>query len=778
MAAIDLAEYRYRLTLDDSEYTSNMNNANSLADNMKSKLSGVGSFMKGALVGGIVAAGVAIAGTIAEGVKSAAELEEQMGKFKASTGASTKEVEEIQKLAKDLYKTNTDSMEDIVATSGAMVKQMGLSADEVKKYQQSYMDYAKTTGQANTDVISAIDDIGDAWGLTAEESAKSLDMLKKSNEEFGTDIVAVQDALTKAAPAAKALGMSMEETNGYMNLFAASGLDANQAVTAFTYASKKVKNPEEFKKMVADISAISDPTERAQKAVELFGSKAGVAMANVPTDQLNDFIITMEESAGTVTKASEAYDSSFNVQLELMKKQFSGLTIEIGEKLMPVINTVLQWVTANMPTIVSVIGTAIDFISSILSPVITVIQNVFSAFTSGQSETSTAFSGIQTTISTVIETIQGIINSFVTLFTTIWDKWGSDIVAFAQKYFADIMNNFKNAFAFIQSIVETVTALLSGDWDTFFEGIKNIAKTGWDLIKGIFKTVLDVIGGLVKAAFEVIKTVISTIFNGIKDKIADIWEKIKLNVSNAFDKVVETIKNLPSKIWEKLVEVLTKIVEWRNNLIEKGKEAAKGLFDAIVNKIKELPSEMFNIGGNLVKGIWNGINNAKDWILDKIGGFTDSVVSSIKDFFGIHSPSKLMQDEVGKYVAQGIGVGFEDEMENVNKQIQDSINTDFDINSNLVGGITDTNAMNALERSVSNTYGDSTYSAPISVSYGNITITGNIEKNTIGQLSNTLKSNTDDLITRLQRDLTYRTKLSSIIGNDYTESTLRVSNGY
>jgi phage-related protein len=778
MATIDLAEYQYKLTLDDSEYTTNMNKADSLADNMKTKLSNVGGFLKGALAGGLVAAGVAIAGTIAEGVKQAAGLEEQMSKFQSATGASAKEVEEVQNLAKDLYKTNTASMEDIVATSEAMVKNMGMNTDEVAKYQQSYMDYAKTTGQANTDVIGAIDDIGDAWGLTSEESAKSLDMLKKSNEEYGTDIVAVQDALTKAAPAAKALGMSMEETNGYMNLFAASGLDANQAVTAFTYASKQVKNPEEFKSMLADISAISDPTERAQAAVELFGSKAGVAMANVPTDQLSDFIVTMDEASGTVTNASSAFDSNFNVQLELMKKQFSGLTIEIGEKLMPVINTVLTWVTANMPTIVSVIGTAIDFISSILSPVIGVIQNVFGAFTSGQSETSTAFSGIQTTISTVIETIQSVISTFVTLFTTIWDKWGSDIVAFAQTYFTDIMNNIQNAFDFIQSIVETVTALLSGDFDGFFSGIQKIAQTGWDLISGIFKTVLDVIGGLVSAAFEVIKTVISTIFNGIKDKISDIWEKIKTNVSTAFEKVVDTIKNLPSKIWEKLVEVVTKIVTWKTNLETKAKEAAKALFDAIVDKVKKLPDEMLDVGKNLVKGIWNGINNAKDWIIDKIGGFTDSVVGSIKDFFGIHSPSTLMQDEVGKYVAQGIGVGFEDEMDNVNKQIQDSINTDFDVNSNLVGGITDSNAMNAIERSISNSYGDSTYSTPITVTYGDIIITGNADQNTATQIKNTLQSNTDDLVTRLKTDMNFRSKVSNIIGTQYTESTLQASNGY
>jgi phage-related protein len=714
MATIDLAEYKYSLTLDSSQYDANMDKADKLADKMKTKMSSVGGFLKGAFVGGMVAAGVAIVGTVAEGVRAASELEEQMSKFQSSTGATAQEVQEVQELAKELYKVNTDSMEDIVATSEAMVKQMGLTTDEVAKYQQAYMDYAKTTGQANTDVIGALDDIGDAWGLTAEDSVKALDMLKKSNEEYGTDIVAVQSALNQAAPAAKALGLSMEETNGYMNLFAASGLDANQAITAFTYASKQVESPEQFKQMMADISAITDPTERAQKAVELFGSKAGVAMSNVDTTQLNDFIITMDEANGSVTNASAAFDSNFNVQLELMKKQFSGLAIEVGEKFMPVINSVLQWVTANMPTIVSVISTAIDFVMGIISPLIGVVTTLFGAFTLGEAETNTAFTSIQTIISDVIEVVQGLVEAFVTLFTTVWDKWGSDIVAFAKQYFDNIMNNIKNAFEFIQSIIETVTALLSGDWEGFLEGLQNVAQKGWDLIKGIFKTTLDLISGIVDGAFQLIKTTISTILTSI----------------------VNTVKELPSKIKKQLDIAKDNVVKWGSDLIKAGKEVAEGLVKTVVDNISGLPSKMLTVGTDLVKGLWNGIQNMSKWLSDKISGFGEGVLNSLKSFFGIASPSKLFRDEIGTYLAEGIGVGFEDEIDNVNKKIQDSINTDFDINSNLVGGITDSRAMSDIERSISNnTYkNNSIFTIPVNIKMSDINVTGSVDTNMLDQM--------------------------------------------
>ena len=585
MAVIDLAEYKYSLSLDSSKYDSAMTNAGAQAETMKSKLSGVGSFMKTALVGGLAAAGVAIAGTIASGVKATADLNEQVSKFQATTGATAEDTEKIKNLSKELFKTNTDSMEDIVATATEMKKSMGLSVDEIEKYQQKYMDYAKTTGQSNTDVVTAIDHIGDAWGLTAEESAKSLDMLKASNEKFGTDIASVQSALTQVAPASKALGLSLEETNGYMNLFATSGLDANQSITAFTYASKQVKSPEEFKKMLSDISAITDPTERAQAAVELFGSKAGVAMANVPTDQLNDFMLSMNDTSGTVSKASAEFDNNFNVQLELMKKQFSGLSIEIGEKFMPIINSILSWVTEHMPQIVATIESAIDTIGLVLNPFIEIIKNVISSFQDTETQTSTSFGVIKEFISSTFSSIQEIINVFVTLFKTIWEKWGTDIVAFAKQQFDNIKNTVEIALKLIKTIITTFTALLNGDWKGFFSGLKDIANNGWNLIKSLFKTMLDSISGILNGFLTVFKTIGKNLLNALWEGIKAIWEKITTWFTDSFNG----------------------LIKWFGGFKDSFKTIGKNILNSVFDGLKST---------------WESIST---WVSDKVSWLTDKL---------------------------------------------------------------------------------------------------------------------------------------------------------
>ena len=71
------------------------------------------------------------------------------------------------------------------------------------------------------------------------------------------------------------------------------------------------------------------------------------------------------------------------------------------------------------------------------------------------------------------------------------------------------------------------------------------------------------------------------------------------------------------------------------------------------------------------------------WVISKIQGFGSSVLDGIRDFFGINSPSRLFEDEVGQYLAQGIGVGFEDEMRSVSEDMQNAIPTSFDVGTNV-----------------------------------------------------------------------------------------------
>jgi phage-related protein len=189
-----------------------------------------------------------------------------------------------------------------------------------------------------------------------------------------------------------------------------------------------------------------------------------------------------------------------------------------------------------------------------------------------------------------------------------------------------------------------------------------------EIIISITTTLIENLPAIIDAGIEILIALIDGIIDAIPmliDMLPTIIEKI----------VTTIIKNLP-KIIEAGKKILTSLVEGIIKLLSKLNEAGQKIITTIVNKLKELPGRMLEIGKNLVKGIWNGIKDATSWILDKIKGFGKSVLKGIKSIFGIHSPSTVMRDQVGKFLAQGIGVGFDDEIDSVFKDMQNALNTE------------------------------------------------------------------------------------------------------
>lgn len=134
--------------------------------------------------------------------------------------------------------------------------------------------------------------------------------------------------------------------------------------------------------------------------------------------------------------------------------------------------------------------------------------------------------------------------------------------------------------------------------------------------------------------------------------------------------------NYRGKIWTWLTNTINNIINWGKDLVEKGKTAAQELVNNITNTIAELPGKVLDIGKNIVEGLWNGITGMGSWLGDKISGFASGVIEGFKSTFGIHSPSTLARDEVGRYIPQGVAVGIEADTDSALKAI-DNMNNEI-----------------------------------------------------------------------------------------------------
>lgn len=246
-----------------------------------------------------------------------------------------------------------------------------------------------------------------------------------------------------------------------------------------------------------------------------------------------------------------------------------------------------------------------------------------------------------------------------------------------------LMDSLPELIAKVPEIVSNVARTITSAMPVILaKGVEII----WTIIKGLIKAIPTLIANIPKIIMAIVdvlmaygwlslgRKIIVSLGNGIKAAAGS----VKTAATNIFNTIVNTIKRLPQKLWDFASNALS-----RMSSALKGtgsiSGAARAIVTAIENIIKGLPGKMKTIGSDLVKGLWNGINSMTDWVIGKIQGFSGNVLKGIKNFFGIKSPSRVMRDEVGKMLAEGIGVGFSDNIGGVMKDVNAALNPTLNI---------------------------------------------------------------------------------------------------
>ena len=293
---------------------------------------------------------------------------------------------------------------------------------------------------------------------------------------------------------------------------------------------------------------------------------------------------------------------------------------------------------------------------------------------------------------------------------------------------------------FLPILIEVGTNLLTGLITGITENLDMLVSTILTCIMTIVNVIIENLPLILQMGMQLIIQLMLGLAQKAPDLVPQITDMIitMLEIFNEnFDQFVLAgiqlilglieglIKSIPTII-ENLPTILLAIVNFfsASKLINAGINLLKGLGTGLINGIPNLLSNIpkiignmvnafkekglrafADVGKNLVQGLWNGINSAKDWVLDKIKGFGDAILNGIKSFFGISSPSKLMKDEVGKYIAEGVGVGFEDELSSVYNDMQKAIDLETEkMSANVQTGNVYNKVMNTTPVQVNGNY--------------------------------------------------------------------------
>ena len=324
-------------------------------------------------------------------------------------------------------------------------------------------------------------------------------------------------------------------------------------------------------------------------------------------------------------------------------------------------------------------------------------------------------SGIAGNAQTFISKGLDLLNGFADSLTRSVPKLVQNGVAFIRNLVQGLMSSLPELISRVPEIISKFANIINDNAPTIIAGGVGIIK---DLIVGIVKAIPTLVKNIPKIITAIID--VWQAFNWaqlgkkaitlLKDGIVKAAGLIKTAGQKIMTTITTALKNLPSNLLKLGKNGITGLANGIKSLAGTVKSAAVSIFNNIVNSLKSLPSKLLSIGKDLVKGLWNGISDMAGWVLDKIKGFGSSILGGIKKFFGIKSPSRLMASAIGMPIAQGIGVGIEDNEDEALKPMQGIVDKIKGIN---VAGVWDkvAGASGSLSYDVSAQLGDYVSSA-------------------------------------------------------------------
>ncbi len=390
-----------------------------------------------------------------------------------------------------------------------------------------------------------------------------------------------------------------------------------------------------------------------------------------------------------------------------------------------IVMSLLDFIIQNLPAlteasigiIMQILSGITDDSSKITESAVMLIESLISGIISAHPQIINAiFQLVEIICNTITETdwlalgseiLTGIINGFAESLAVIYieiSDFLTEICDFVAEYFpvgiaeiggflSDIWSSVKNLFADIVQSAKDGASEFIGNITEFFSELPN--KIGvWigETLGNIVQWAAEMRENAQNTASEFVES-ISEFFSELPEKVknwlesaiekvilwrAELVEKGKNAASEFLENTVDFIKKLPSKAKENFDFTIENTKKFGTDLWTKGKEAAEELVRKITSTIADLPHKMADSGRNLVEGLWNGITGAGDWLKSKISEFGSGIIDGFKESFGIHSPSTVMRDSVGKFLAQGIGVGFTDEISSVKNDVTQAFSAVID----------------------------------------------------------------------------------------------------
>ena len=492
-----------------------------------------------------------------------------------------------------------------------------------------------------------------------------------------------------------------------------------------------------FRKMsdiVADVTKATEGMGDAEKTAALQSTftadsiKAMGILCNTGADDIDKFTKSLENSKGSAQKMSDMMNNTLSGSLKQLGSAWEALQLSLGDTTGPlslVIGMFTKFLQAlnKLPGPVKQFIVTIALIAAAVGPTLLIIGKMITSFLEIKKTIGIlkgAFGLLNGSIGGLITGALGKIGGFIT---------GSVIPALSSLWGVLMANPIILVIAAIAALVAAfIWAWNNVDgfkefWINLWETVKQAAIDGWNAVVNFFTVSVpqwfnSVVqwfqqlpykiaaylavaivhvrkwkNDMITKAKEMGSKFISGVINFIKQLpskiktyfnlavtyarkwLHDMTEKAKETGTKFINGIITFIKQLPGKLWGLLLSALAKVAAFVTQMGSKARQAASNFISRITSGLSGLGSKLWNIGKNAVQGLINGLMSGASALWNAAQSLASKAWNGMKSALGIHSPSKVMAEEVGQWIPKGVTVGIEANAGNTLKAIRDYANS-------------------------------------------------------------------------------------------------------
>lgn len=612
------------LKLDKSEYENGLNDAESKAGGFGQSVTNILGGASKAIVAGAVAGASAVGALVGESVKAYANYEQLVG------GVET------------LFGAQGQSLAEYARSTGKSVAEVVDEYNGLQKAQSTVLENAsnayKTAGLSANEYMETVTSFASALNQSlegnTEESAKKADL-----------------AITDMADNANKMGSSIESIQNAYQGFAKQNYTMLDNLKLGYGGTKQemqrlLKDAEKISGQKFDLESYADVVDAihiVQTEMGITGTTAKEAMTTISGS------LGMVKGAWTNLIAGLADDEAdMGKLIDNLLTSLVGEVDESGERVGGLINNVMPRVEQALEGVGTLIEEALPIV---LEEIPTLIdQFIPQLIESGANMVTMIIQGLNSNMDSIMGVILQLImmlsNTILSNLPTLVQMGANLLISLAQ----GIAEMLPELIPVVISVVLEIVNILTNP---------------------------DTLGLLIEASIAIILA----LANGLIEALPQLIEAIPVIIENLLIAITE---NLPL-IVEMGVQMIGMMVVGLVKAIPALVKAVPQIVVALVKAFVSLNESIKNIGSNIVSGILKGIkdgwNQVVSWVMDAI----KSLVDAVKGALGIHSPSKVFA-QIGGFMAEGLGNGWVDEIEDVKKNITNDLSFSakpISINSSL-----------------------------------------------------------------------------------------------